>query len=67
MAFRERGWRDRGSAVAIVRALMAEDAAVSTGKLAGQVEPEFLRENQVRRADVESLLKELGAARPTHR
>jgi hypothetical protein len=66
-AFRHRGWRDYGAALAIVRALENADGSLPIVAAARHVPSDFLARNSVRRRDVEVLLRELSiryAAKP---
>lgn len=59
--FRHRGWRDRNSAaLQMVRCLQREGGA-TVKQVAGAAPGDFIAANNLRRADVELLMKELAS------
>jgi hypothetical protein len=58
-AFRRRGWRDSGAALAIVQALEDADGTLPVSVAARHTPNEFLVRNELRRSDVEAALREL--------
>lgn len=62
-AFRGRGWRDHGGAIAIVRVLESAQRPSSPQRLARAVDASFLRDNDVNRSDVADVLAELANKR----
>jgi DNA-directed RNA polymerase specialized sigma24 family protein len=60
-AFRRRGWRDSGAALAIVQALEDADGTLPVRIAARHTPPDFLARNELRRRDVEDVLRELSS------
>jgi hypothetical protein len=60
-AFGRRGWRDSGAALAIVHALEDAGGELPIGVAARQTPDGFLARNDLRRRDVEDLLRELSS------
>jgi len=60
-AFRKRGWRDSGAALSIVQALEDANGTLSVRSAARHTPDDFLIRNDLKRRDVEQVLRELSA------